>query len=72
MYIGRWASWMPCQCRRCMFGPWVGNIPWRRNWHPTPVFLPGKHMDREAWWATVPGVTKRDMTERLNNNNKYR
>ena len=34
-----------CQCRRhrrCRFDPWVGDIPWRRKWHPTPVFLPGK------------------------------
>ena len=23
------------------FNPWVGNIPWRRKWLPTPVFLPG-------------------------------
>ena len=22
--------------------PWVGEIPWRRAWHPTAVFLPGK------------------------------
>ena len=22
--------------------PWVGNIPWRRKWQHTPVFLPGK------------------------------
>ena len=21
---------------------WVGKIPWRGQWHPTPVFLPGK------------------------------
>ena len=20
--------------------PWVGKIPWRRKWQPTPVFLP--------------------------------
>ena len=25
-----------------MFDPWVGKIPWRRKWQPTPVFLPGK------------------------------
>jgi len=25
-----------------MFDPWVGKIPWRREWQPTPVFLPGK------------------------------
>ena len=22
--------------------PWVGKIPWRREWLPTPVFLPGE------------------------------
>ena len=22
--------------------PWARNIPWRREWQPTPVFLPGK------------------------------
>ena len=22
--------------------PWVGKIPWRRAWQPTPVFLPGE------------------------------
>ena len=31
-----------CQCRRHGFDPWVGKIPWRRAWQPTPVFLPGK------------------------------
>ena len=24
------------------FDPWVGKIPWRRVWQPTPVFLPGE------------------------------
>ena len=27
------------QCRRHGFYPWVGMIPWRRKWQPTPVFL---------------------------------
>ena len=34
-----------CQCRRLKrqgFNPWVGKIPWRRNWQLTPVFLPGE------------------------------
>ena len=34
-----------CLCRRhriCRFDTWVRNIPWRREWHPTPVFLPGE------------------------------
>ena len=30
------------QCRRHGFDPWVGKIPWRRRWQPTPVFLPVK------------------------------
>ena len=29
------------QCRRLGFDPWVGKIPWRKEWLPTPVFLPG-------------------------------
>ena len=34
-----------CQCRRhkwYRFSPWVGKIPWRREWEPTPVSLPGE------------------------------
>ena len=31
-----------CQCRRYGFDPWVGKIPWRRTWQPTPVCLPGE------------------------------
>ena len=22
------------------FDPWVGKIPWKRSWQPTPVFFP--------------------------------
>ena len=29
-------------CRRLGFDPWVQKIPWRRDWLPTPVFLPGE------------------------------
>ena len=28
-----------CQYRTCRFYSWVGKIPWRRKWPPTPVFL---------------------------------
>ena len=34
-----------CHCRRykrLQFNPWVGKIPWRRAWQPTPIFLPGE------------------------------
>ena len=30
------------RCKRQGFHPWVGKIPWRRAWQPTPVFLPGE------------------------------
>ena len=32
------------QCRRlkrCIYS-WIGKIPWRRAWQPTPAFLPGE------------------------------
>ena len=62
--LPRWLSGeeSPCQFRRhrrCGFNPWVRKILWGRKWQPTPVFLPGESMDRQAWWATVHGVTKR-------------
>ena len=28
--------------RRRGFDPWVGKIPWRSEWQPTPIFLPGE------------------------------
>ena len=45
---GMWASHgasdkeSACQFRRRRFVPWVGKIPWRRKWQPTPIFLPGE------------------------------
>ena len=36
---------LTCQCRRCKkrgFSPWIGMIPWRKAWQPTPEFLPGE------------------------------
>ena len=56
-----WFRWKTIclQCRRSGFDSWVGKIPWRREWLPTPVFFSGERsMDRGAWWATVYGVTK--------------
>ena len=31
---------------------------WRRQWQPTPVFLPGESRDGGAWWAAVYGVAQ--------------
>ena len=39
---------------------------WRRQWQPTPVFLPGESQGRGAWWAAVYGVTQsRTLLKRL-------
>ena len=42
--LPRWLSGKEsaCQCRRQGFHLWVGKIPWRSKWQPTPVFLPWK------------------------------
>ena len=31
---------------------------WRRNWQPTPVFLPGGSQGRGAWWAAIYRVAQ--------------
>jgi len=42
--LPRWVSGKEsaCHCRRHEFDPWLRKIPWRREWQPTPVTLPGK------------------------------
>ena len=58
--------------RRPGCDPWVGKSPWRRKWHPTPVFLPGKsHGQRGLAGYTPWGHKESDMSEQLNNNKKY-
>ena len=58
-----WASHVAQQyrihlpCGRLGFSLWVGKIPCRRKWQPTPVFLPGKS-HKGAWWATVHRVAE--------------
>ena len=61
--LPRWHSGKEsaCQCRmmqRCKLDSWVGKIPSRRKWQPTPVFLLGDPMDRGAWQTTVHGIAK--------------
>ena len=47
--------------------------PWRRQWQPTPVFLPGKpHGQRSLAGCTVHrGCKELDTTERLHSNNRH-
>jgi len=54
------------QCGRPRFDPWVGEIPWRRKWQPTPVFWPGKsHGWRSLAGYSPCGHKESDTTERL-------
>ena len=49
-----------------MFDPWVGNIPWRRKWQPTPVFLPGEFNGQRSLVGYSPWDSKEsDTTEWL-------
>ena len=54
------------ECRRhkrCRFDPWVGKIPWRRKWQPTPVLLPGESHGRSNLVGYRPWDLKElDMT----------
>ena len=45
-------------CRRLWFNPWIGKIPWRREWLRISVFLPGEFHGQRKWWATVHEVRK--------------
>ena len=52
--------------KRCRFNPWVGNIPCRRTWQPTPVFLPRKsHGQRSLVGYSPLGCKESDTTEWL-------
>ena len=61
----RW--WRIClQCRTPGFDPWIGNIPWRREWLPTPVFLSGEFHEQRSLVGNSPWDRKEsDMTERV-------
>ena len=62
--MGWWRIWL--HCMRPGFDPWVGKIPWRRKWQPTPVFLPGEsHGQRTLLGYSPWGRKESDTTERL-------
>ena len=48
---------------RPRFIPWVGKIPWRREWQPIPVFLPGEFHGQKSlavysqWGRKEPDMT---------------
>ena len=65
------AAWP--RCRRGMvvshsygFDPWVGKMPWRRAWPPTPVSLPGESQGQRSLAGYSPrGCRESDTTEGL-------
>ena len=64
-----------CQCRRhkrLRFNPWVGKIPWRRVWQPTPVFLPGESQRQRSSVGYSPeNHTELHTTEVTQHNNHF-
>ena len=57
---------MCLQCRRPGFDLWVGKIPWRREWLPTPGFLPEEfHGQRRLAGYSPWGRRESDTTEGL-------
>ena len=59
-------------CRRPSFDPWVRKIPWRSDWLPTPVFLPGEfHGQRSLagyspWGWSQPWLKQGQNTNKTN------
>ena len=48
------------------FSPWVGKIPWRREWLPTSLFLPEEpHGQRSLAGYSPFGHKELDTAERL-------
>ena len=52
------------RCKRCRFDPSVRKIHWRKEWQPTPVFLPGKFHGQISVLGDSPlGHKELDVTE---------
>ena len=49
-------------CRRHRFDPWVGKIPWRRVWQPTPLFLPGESHGQRSLAGYKPQNVPKSLT----------
>ena len=59
-----------CRCRRHEFDPWVRKIPWRKEWLPTSVFLPGEFHGQRSLASYSPwGHKESDTTKQLTHTN---
>ena len=53
--------------------PWVGQIPWRKAWQPTAIFLPGEsHGQRSLAGYSPWGRKESDTTEATEYTHKLR
>ena len=51
LFIHEWTSRLPGSLtivNNAAIDSWVGKIPWRRAWQPTPVFLPGESYEQRS------------------------
>ena len=65
-YPGSGGKRIHLQGRKPGFDPWVGKIPWGREWLLTPVFLPGEsHGQRSPEGHSPLNHKETDTTERL-------
>ena len=68
-FYSKWASLVNqtiicLKRRRHGFDPWAGKMPWRRDWLPTPVFLPGEfHKQRRPVSYSPWGCKELDTTD---------
>ena len=54
------------------FDPWVGKIPWRKEWQPTPVFFPRKfHGQRNLAGYSPWGHKESETTEGLSHTHTH-
>ena len=64
-------DWTVAQRLKCLpgmretgFDPWVGKIPWRRKWQPTPVLSPGESLGQRSLVGYSPqGCKELDTTK---------
>ena len=62
--VGQKVNNLP-SCRRPRFNPWVGKMPWRRKWQPTPVYLPREFHGQRSLESCPRGCKESDTTEKL-------
>ena len=69
LFVRHWAvhfTYISPFGRKPGFNTWVGKIPWRRKWQPTPVLLPGESQEWRSLVGHSPwGRKESDTTERF-------